>query len=259
MMLQRKSKVLQEMDEEKEEKAGTTAGEVSEDQLQDGAGEVSDAASAAADSGAAGTDESDSAENAAASENAAADGSENELELLAKKVDALEKERDDFKDQYLRKSADFDNYRKRMIKEKQDAFDYANTSLLKDLLDSLDNFDRTVEAASSSTDAKSIADGVTMINKGLVSMLENKYNLVAYGKAGDAFDPELHEAIGKSDDPVPEPVVKAVYLKGYKLKDRVIRLAKVMVSMPDGTVAAGDKGTASDTEAPAADENAAAE
>ena len=48
--------------------------------------------------------------------------SENELELLVKKVAALEKERDDFKDQYLRKSADFDNYRKRMIKEKQDAF-----------------------------------------------------------------------------------------------------------------------------------------
>lgn len=256
-MLQRKTKVLREMDEEKEEMAGTTAGEVSEDQLQNEAGEASgDAAATAAE----GSAESDSGNPDTAEESAAVDGSENELELLAKKVSALEKERDDFKDQYLRKSADFENYRKRMIKEKQDAFDYANTSLLKDLLDSLDNFDRTVEAAGASTDAKSIADGVKMINKGLVSMLENKYDLVAYGKVGDAFDPELHEAIGKSDDPVPEPVIKAVYLKGYKLKDRVIRHAKVMVSMPDGTVAAGNTGDdASNKEAAAADENATAE
>ena len=56
---------------------------------------------------------------------------------------------------------------------------------------------------------------------------------------------ELHEAIGKSDDPVPEPVIKAVYLKGYKLKDRVIRHAKVMVSMPDGTVKPAAKDGAS--------------
>lgn len=221
----RKSKVLREMDEEKEEKAAPTADEFSEEQARNEAVD--------ADAGAGAEQPAEAAEAADSP-----DDSENELELLVKKVAALEKERDDFKDQYLRKSADFDNYRKRMIKEKQDAFDYANTSLLKDLLDSLDNFDRTVEAADSSADAKSIADGVKMINKGLVSMLENKYDLVAYGKVGDAFDPELHEAIGKSDDPVPEPVIKAVYLKGYKLKDRVIRHAKVMVSMPDGSVEA---------------------
>ncbi|MBO7638700.1 MAG: nucleotide exchange factor GrpE, partial [Treponema sp.] len=142
----------------------------------------------------------------------------------------------------LRAVADFQNLRKRSIQEKQEAFDYANTNLLKDLLDSLDNFDRTVEAASSATDPKTIADGVTMINKSMVSMLENKYDLVAYGAVGDAFNPDIHEAIGKSDDPVAEPVLKAVYLKGYKLKDRVIRHAKVMVSMPDGSVKAEDTG-----------------
>ena len=199
--------------------------------------------------GAEATDTRNAEDAAAVSEGEAPDGAAseadvaegNELEILAKQVAALEKERDEFKDQYLRKCADFDNYRKRMIKEKQDAFDYANTSLLKDLLDSLDNFDRTVEAASSANDAKSIADGVKMINKGLVSMLENKYELVSYGQPGDAFDPDLHEAIGKSDDPVAEPVIKAVYLKGYKLKDRVIRHAKVMVSMPDGSVEAPKK------------------
>ena len=163
------------------------------------------------------------------------------IKALQDQVEELTKANADLKDQLLRKAADFDNYRKRTIQEKQDAYDYANTSLLKDLLESLDNFDRTVEAASSANDAKSIADGVKMINSGLVSMLENKYELVSYGQPGDAFDPELHEAIGKSDDPVAEPVIKAVYLKGYKLKDRVIRHAKVMVSMPDGSVEAPKK------------------
>lgn len=148
------------------------------------------------------------------------------------KIAALEAENAQLKEEVLRRVADFENYRKRAIQEKQDAFDYANTSLLKDLLESLDNFDRTVEAAATATDPKAIADGVSMISKGLISMLENKYSLVSYGAAGEPFDPDIHEAIGKADEDVAEPTLKAVYLKGYKLKDRVIRHAKVMVSMP---------------------------
>ena len=144
----------------------------------------------------------------------------------------LEKENADLKDQLLRRAADFDNYRKRMMQEKQDAFDYGNANLLKDLLDSLDNFDRTLDAAKDAKDAKSIADGIKMINKSLVSMLENKYNLVAFGKEGDAFDPDLHEAIGMQEGKVKKEELAAVYLKGYKLKDRVIRHAKVMVVKP---------------------------
>lgn len=171
-------------------------------------------------------------------ETVASEEPKDELTELKSKVEELTKENADLKDQVLRRAADFENYRKRMLKEKQDAFDYANTNLLKDLLDSLDNFDRTVEAAANATDPKTIADGVKMINGNLVSMLENKYNLVSYGAAGDAFNPDIHEAIGSSNDPVAEPVLKAVYLKGYKLKDMVIRHAKVMVSMPDGTVKA---------------------
>ena len=148
------------------------------------------------------------------------------------KIAALEAENAQLKEEVLRRVADFENYRKRAIQEKQDAFDYANTSLLKDLLESLDNFDRTVEAAATATDPKAIADGVSMISKGLISMLENKYSRVSYGAAGEPFDPDIHEAIGQADEDVAEPTLKAVYLKGYKLKDRVIRHAKVMVSMP---------------------------
>ena len=148
------------------------------------------------------------------------------------KIAALEKENADLKDQLLRRAADFDNYRKRTIKEKQDAYDYANTALLQDLLDSLDNLDRTVEAAEKADDPKAIADGVKIISSSLISMLETKYNLTAFGQAGEDFNPDMHEAIGSCQDEVEKPVLKEVYLKGYKLKDRVIRNAKVMVTMP---------------------------
>lgn len=162
---------------------------------------------------------------------------QNEEEIAAEptaeeKIAALESENAELKDQLLRRAADFDNYRKRMIKEKQEVFDYANASLLADLLDSLDNFDRTVQAAQSATDVQSIADGIAMISRGLVSMLESKYNLSSYGEKGDSFDPEKHEAIGRSEGDVEEPVLAEVYLKGYMLKDRIIRHAKVMVTVP---------------------------
>lgn len=149
------------------------------------------------------------------------------------KIAALEKENADLKDQLLRRAADFDNYRKRMMKEKQDTFDYANAGLLGDLLDSLDNFDRTIDAAKDAKDAKAIADGIKMINKGLVKMLEDKYGLVAFGKEGDEFNPDEHEAIGRmEDEKVKKETLAQVYLKGYKLKEKVIRHAKVMVSVP---------------------------
>ena len=149
------------------------------------------------------------------------------------KIAALEKENADLKDQLLRRAADFDNYRKRMMQEKQDAFDYGNANLLKDLLDSLDNFDRTLEAAATAKDVKSIVDGIKMVNKNLVNMLENKYNLSSFGKEGDEFDPDIHEAIGMQEGDVKKEQLAAVYLKGYKLKDKVIRHAKVMVVKPE--------------------------
>ena len=149
------------------------------------------------------------------------------------KIAALEKENAELKDQLLRRAADFDNYRKRMLKEKQETYDYANASLLGDLLESLDNFDRTIAAAKDAKDAKTIADGIKMINESLVKMLEDKYGLKAYGKEGEDFDPNEHEAIGRvEDENAKKETLNQVYLKGYKLKDRVIRHAKVMVNVP---------------------------
>ncbi|MCR5289138.1 MAG: nucleotide exchange factor GrpE [Treponema sp.] len=175
----------------------------------------------------------DQAETTKESESEKQDAPESKLE---DRIAELEKENAELKDQLLRRAADFDNYRKRMLKEKQDAFDYANTNLLQDLLNSIDDFDRTLAAGATATDVKSIVDGISMINKNLVSMLESKYNLVAYGVKGDVFNPDEHQALASEQGAVAEPVLKEVYLKGYKLKDRIIRLAKVMVTMPDGSV-----------------------
>ena len=162
----------------------------------------------------------------------AAQSEEKEL-TPEEKIAQLEKENADLKDQLLRRAADFDNYRKRMMKEKQETFDYANANLLGDLLDSLDNFDRTVDAAATAKDVKSVVDGIKMINKSLVKMLEDKYGLVSFGKEGDEFNPDEHEAIGRTEDEkAKKETLMQVYLKGYKLKEKIIRHAKVMVKVP---------------------------
>ncbi len=148
-------------------------------------------------------------------------------------IAALEKQIEDLKNQALYKAAENDNWRKRMMQQKDEAVAYANASLLGDLLDSLDNFDRTLDAAKDAKDAKSIADGIKMVNKNLVSMLESKYGLKSFGKEGDEFNPEEHEAIGRvEDEAAKSETLKQVYLKGYKLNDKIIRHAKVMVNVP---------------------------
>jgi molecular chaperone GrpE len=157
-------------------------------------------------------------------------------DILAGRVVELEKLNAALNDQYLRKAADFDNYRKRMLKEKQDAIDFANTNLLVDLVQILDDFDRAIAAGGvqePGTPGAALADGITIIRNQLGNMLENKYGLAHYMVKGELFDPHVHEAIGSvpSSD-VKEATVMEEFVKGYKLKDRVIRVAKVMVQMP---------------------------
>ena len=178
------------------------------------------------------TAEKDAEKADGAEKTEAAQSEEKEL-TPEEKIAQLEKENADLKDQLLRRAADFDNYRKRMMKEKQETFDYANANLLGDLLDSLDNFDRTVDAAATAKDVKSVVDGIKMINKSLVKMLEDKYGLVSFGKEGDEFNPDEHEAIGRTEDEkAKKETLMQVYLKGYKLKEKIIRHAKVMVKVP---------------------------
>lgn len=162
------------------------------------------------------------------------EGKTEEKELSPEeKIAALEKQVEDLKNQALYKAAENDNWRKRMMQQKDEAVAYANASLLGDLLESLDNFDRTLDAAKDAKDAKSIAEGIRMVNKNLVNMLESKYGLKSFGKEGDEFNPDEHEAIGRiEDESAKSETLKQIYLKGYKLNDRIIRHAKVMVNVP---------------------------
>jgi molecular chaperone GrpE len=150
------------------------------------------------------------------------------------RVAGLEAQLAEAKDQFLRKAADFENFRKRMNREKQDAIDFANQSLLLDLIPILDDFDRAIQSAESSQDFDALYEGVAMIAKRLSSTLESKWGLKSYVSAGAAFDPNFHEALMmEKSSAVTEQIVQTDLLKGYTLKDRVIRSAKVKVLAPD--------------------------
>jgi molecular chaperone GrpE len=139
-------------------------------------------------------------------------------------------------DRFLRKAAEFENFRKRMNREKQDAIDFANQTLLLDIIEIIDDFDRAIKSAETSKDFESFYKGVDMIEKRLSSQLENKWGLKRFDSAGEPFDPNRHEAIMmEKSTSIDEPVVQEDFVKGYTLKDRVIRSAKVKVLMPEGT------------------------
>ncbi|GHU83731.1 protein GrpE [Spirochaetia bacterium] len=155
-------------------------------------------------------------------------------------IAALKARLEEANDKNLRKAAEFENFRKRMNREKQDAIDFANQRLLLDLIPVMDDFERAIKAAETSQktaeDFESLYTGISMIEKRLVSQLENKWGLKRFDAAGETFDPNRHEAImmEKSAE-ITDPVVQEDFLKGYTLKDRVVRSAKVKVLMPDGS------------------------
>ena len=160
-------------------------------------------------------------------------------EEFSARIASLEAENSNLKDQYLRKAADFENFRKRMNTEKQSAIDYANQTLLLDLITVLDDFERAIKSSEAARDYDTLHEGIILIEKRLVSQLESKWGLVRFESAGVAFDPNRHEALmmEKSDE-VTEPIVSEEFSRGYTLKDRIVRAAKVKVLMPADPVSA---------------------
>jgi len=159
-----------------------------------------------------------------------------ELEAVKAEREALRAERDELKDQMLRKTADFDNYRKRMMKEKDEARQFANSALLEDLCQVLDDFERAIKSSEAAKDYDALHNGIVMIEGQFASMLERKYNLKRLEALGKPFSPDHHEAIAM--DPAEEgkeTVVVEEYQKGYQLHERVLRTAKVKVGHPKNT------------------------
>jgi molecular chaperone GrpE len=159
-------------------------------------------------------------------------------ELLASKdaeIESLKQEISDLKDQYLRKQADMDNFRKRLLREKEDGIAYANKQLLEDLITIIDNFERAIQSSESAKDFESFHDGIVMIEKEFVGMLERKWHLTRFESVGEEFDPMKHEAMMMEDSSEHDvQVVLQDFQKGYMLKDQVIRAAKVKVANPAG-------------------------
>lgn len=135
------------------------------------------------------------------------------------------------KEAYLRAVADFDNYRRRTNEEKPKTANYAKGELAKDIFPVLDNFKLGIEAAEKQhPEAKSITEGFAMIAAQLKSALEN-HNVVEINPVGAPFDPNEHESLtSQPSADVPEDHVIFVHRVGYKIGDRLLRPASVVIS-----------------------------
>jgi molecular chaperone GrpE len=144
--------------------------------------------------------------------------------------DGLQADLDRFRDLALRSQADFENYKKRASREKEEAIKYANSSLLEKLIAIVDNFELGLEAARAEGEKSPIFSGMSMVLKQLMDFLAES-GLQPIDAAGQKFDPNLHEAIAhEPSDKVPEGTVVRQTRRGYKLKDRLLRPSSVVVS-----------------------------
>lgn len=166
-------------------------------------------------------------------ENAAGqNGSETENEVNQEQDNnsSVEEQLKELNDRYIRLYSEFDNYRKRTNKEKIDIISSANAGLLKDLIPTLDDFERAIANNQQTEDIEALKEGFLLIFNKFKAVLESK-GLKQMEAKGQPFDSEIHEAIANIPAPAPELagcVVDDVE-KGYYLNDKVIRYAKVVV------------------------------
>ena len=140
-------------------------------------------------------------------------------------------------DRFLRLAAEYDNYRKRTIKEKSEAFDRGAAALATELLDVLDDFDRLMGSDPETTTAAPLREAVTLIARKLAKELESA-GLERLDPVGSKFDPEMQDAVAlaQADDPVVDDTVKATFQVGYRFRGLLIRPAKVQVWSIDGSI-----------------------
>jgi molecular chaperone GrpE len=149
-------------------------------------------------------------------------------QALAAKTQELER----LQDRLIRLQAEFDNFKKRMAREKAEFLKFANESLLGELLPVLDNLERAVASARAEASPGALADGIEMIVRLFHATLE-KFGVKPMEAAGKPFDPSLHQAVAQVESPDgSENLVVDEIQKGYMLEGRVLRAAMVRVSRP---------------------------
>ena len=153
---------------------------------------------------------------------------EEAAEAVETKEEQLQKALDEKNDQFLRLYAEYDNFRKRSQKEKQDIYSSSRADVIKDLLPVLDNFDRAANNTEGSYE--DYKKGIDLIFNQFVEML-TKNGVESYGERGETFDPNIHNAVMTvEDEELGENQIASVFSKGYKLGDKIIREAVVTVA-----------------------------
>jgi len=155
---------------------------------------------------------------------------EKEIEELKKKVEEKEKEVKEHHDRLLRVAADFENYKKRMAREKEEWVKFANEDLIKSILPFVDNLERAVNHSEKTKDIQSLVEGIKLTIQQLLQTL-NRFGVSPVESLGKPFDPAKHEAmlVVETDQHEPNQVVEE-FQKGYLLNDRLLRAATVSVS-----------------------------
>ena len=145
-------------------------------------------------------------------------------------ISNLEAEKNELQDKMLRLAAEFENYKKRMIRDREASFKYAEEGLLKELLPSIDNLERALAHQNTGDDSIALRQGIDLTLKALLAATA-KFGLTAIDSVGQPFDPNLHEALAMeaSADQPPQTVLRE-FEKGYYYKDRLLRAAKVVVA-----------------------------
>ncbi len=142
----------------------------------------------------------------------------------------VRQERDDLRDQLLRKRADFENYRKRVERDRQQAAFEAKAAIFRELIPTLDNLESALKAGG---DAEALRTGVELTRRELLGLLES-HGIVAEDPTGAFFDPESHQALSHESVPgFPDGTIVEVFRKGYRFKDRLLRPALVKVAKAD--------------------------
>ena len=161
----------------------------------------------------------------------AADEEISEIETLKNLLQAKETEVEKEKKEYLFLMAEFDNFRKRTIRERAELVKNASEKALQGLLPIVDDFERGLDAIRDSSDAEAVKEGMNLIYNKLIKYLADN-GVKAMESTGADFDTELHEAVAMvpADDVTPKGKVKDTVSKGYTINDKVLRHAKVVVA-----------------------------
>ncbi|MFC5408864.1 nucleotide exchange factor GrpE [Larkinella bovis] len=169
-------------------------------------------------------------ENEESTDNSAEETASTEDQGVLSEFDKVSGELTDLKDKYLRLYADFENFRRRTAKEKIDLISTANEGLLVALLPVIDDFERALKSAETTSDVDALKEGVQLIFNKFSKVLETK-GVKPMTSVGQVFNPDLHEAI--TQFPAPSDDLKGKVIdeteKGYFLNDKVIRFAKVIL------------------------------